>query len=68
MFPRRVTALRMTPLWPSLPGVIGTPSTLSRVDFKVLSSLSLPDIFSWFAAQLILSRLGCIPSVDISRA
>jgi len=66
MLPLLVTARRMTPLCPSLPGVIGSPSTFSNVDFKLPSSLSFPDMCSWFAAQLMLSLLERIPSDAIS--
>jgi len=44
IFPLLVTALRMTPLCPSRPGVTGMPSAFSNVDFRVPSSLSLPEI------------------------
>lgn len=34
-------------------------STDSSCDFRLLSSLSLPEICNWFAAQLMLSRREC---------
>jgi len=59
ILPLLVTALRITF------GLM--PSTCSRVDFNVPSSLSLPpDMCSWFAAQDILSRRLCIASDVIS--
>jgi len=45
---------------------MGSPSTFSKVFFNAPSSLSLPEIFNWFAAQLILSLLERIPSGGIS--
>lgn len=56
ILPLLVTALRITPLCASLPGVTGIPSVFSKVDFSVPSSLSLPEICNWLAAQDILSR------------
>jgi hypothetical protein len=67
ILPLLVTALRMTPRCPSRPGVGNILSTFSSVDFSVASSLSLPDMCSWFAAQDMLSLLECLLSVGISR-
>lgn len=67
ILPLLVTALRMTPRCPSRPGVDSILSTFSSVDFSAPSSLSLPDICSWFAAQVMLSLLERVLSVGVSR-
>jgi hypothetical protein len=63
ILPLRVTALLTTPLCPSRLGVTGKPSALSRVFLSVPSSLSLPEMCNWLAAQLILSLLERNPPV-----